>query len=350
MPQQVKEVIKFRVREASIQNERGTKSLGDEEYLSYFPSCRKSEGRRIVEDRIRLILNPTAGHGRAVRVLQSVRGILDSRGVAYDVAESKRPGHALEIARDSAGQGYNVIAAVGGDGTVGEVANGILGSGARDVKMAVIPAGTGNDFVGGNRLFKDWEEAAQALASQKVIRSTDLLLFRDASGYSKYVINSIGTGFDAYVVKRVLELGSRKVGRLSYMIEAFRGLFAFNPGHFEVDFDGDAQVRENVWLFAIVNSERFGGGMLVAPGASSSDGKMNVCSLSDVSRSQIVPLIVLVRSGKHMGRPGVSCQECREVRISAPQGFPCHLDGDTVDVTYPFTVTVVPGALSVIAG
>jgi len=310
----------------------------------------KSEGPKTVEDKIRLILNPTAGHGRAVKVLQGVRDMLDSRGAAYDVAESKRPGHALEIARESADLGYNVIAAVGGDGTVGEVANGILESGVRGVKMAVIPAGTGNDFVGGNKLFGGWEEAAQALASPQVLRGIDVLSFRDASGYSKYVINSIGTGFDAYVVKRVSELGSRKIGRLSYMLEAFRGLFVFNPGRFEVSSDGNVQVRENVWLFAIVNSERFGGGMLVAPGASSCDGKMNVCSLSDVSRSQIVPLIVLVRSGKHLGRPGVSCTEAKEVQISGPEGFPCHLDGDTVDVTFPFTVKVIPGALTVIAG
>lgn len=303
-----------------------------------------------MEDKIRLILNPIAGHGRSVKVLQGVSNILDSKGVSYDVVESKRPGHALEIARESADLGYGVIAAVGGDGTVSEVANGILASGVKGSKMAVIPAGTGNDFVGGNRLFSGWEDASRALCSPESVKNMDVFSLRDSAGYSKYVINSFGTGFDAYVVKRVAELGSRKIGPLGYMLEAFRGLFAFNPGRFEVTSEGDERVHERVWMFAIVNSERFGGGMLVSPGASSFDGKMNVCFLSNVSRLQIVRLIVLVRSGKHIGRPGVSCGESREVSIAAPEGFPCHVDGDTVDVTYPIKVTVIPGALPLIVG
>lgn len=330
--------------------ERGTKTRRDEVYPSYFTSCRKSEGPLTVEDKTRLILNPIAGHGKSVKVLQAVGNILDSKGVSYDVVESKKPGHAFEIARESADLGYQVIAAVGGDGTIGEVANGILASGAKGVKMAVIPAGTGNDFVGGNKLFAGWEDAARALASSRTVKNMDILSFQDSSGYSKYVVNSIGTGFDAYVVKRVAELGSRKIGHLSYMLEAVRGLFTFSPGRFEVTADGHGKTCENVWLFAIVNSERFGGGMRVSPGATSFDGKMNVCFLSDVTRLQIVPLIVLVRSGKHIGRPGVTCDEAREVQIAAPEGFPCHLDGDTVDVTYPIKVSVIPGALPLVVG
>jgi diacylglycerol kinase (ATP) len=303
-----------------------------------------------VDNKIRLILNPTAGLGRSVKVLSGVRSLLDSKGIIYDVAESKWPGHAIEIARQSADLGYRVITAIGGDGTVGEVANGILESGVKGVRMAVIPAGTGNDFVGGNRLFEGWEDAACALASSERVKNMDVLSFRDASGYSRFVTNSVGTGFDAYVVKRVAGLGPRKIGHLSYMLEALRGLFVFKPGRFRVSVDGSDNAYERVWLFAVVNSERFGGGMRVSPGASSFDGKINVCFLSDVSRFQIVRLIMLVRSGRHVGRPGVNICEAQEIQIDAPEGFPCHVDGDTVDVTYPVKVAVVPGALSLIAG
>lgn len=305
---------------------------------------------KIVDKKIRLVLNPIAGRGRSVKVLSGVRHVLDAKGIVYDVAESKWPGHAIEIARQSADSGYGVIAAIGGDGTVGEVVNGVLESGVKGVKMAVIPAGTGNDFVGGNRLFQGWEDAAEALASSDHVRSLDVLSFSDAVGHSRFVTNSVGAGFDAYVVKRVAELGSRKIGHLSYMLEAVRGLFIFKPGRFRVSVDGFDKTHERVWLFAVVNSERFGGGMRVSPGASSFDGKIDVCFLSDVSRSQIVRLIMLVRSGKHVGRPGVNICEAQEVQIDAPEGFPCHVDGDTVDVTYPVKVKVVPGALPLIVG
>ncbi len=311
----------------------------------------------MTQGKICIVLNPEAGHGKAKRLLPLVMKAFGSQGIVPHVLTSQRRRHPEELAREACRQEYKVVVAMGGDGTVGEVVNGILTSGIPGVAMGVIPAGTGNDFTAGNNLFDGWESATRALFKPR-FGKVDVFLVQDSAGFSRYAVNSIGMGYDAYVVKRVAELGSRKIGHLSYMLEAFRGLFAFNPATLGIGVrddsggeracSGPVQDRENVWLFAITNSERFGGGMKVSPGANCWDGRLDYAYLAGIPRYALVRLIFLVRSGKHIGRPGVFRGQATQVSVQAPRGFPCHLDGDTVDAVYPVTVKVLPGALPLV--
>lgn len=293
----------------------------------------------------RLILNPIAGHGKSKKVLAETLSVLDSHQTDYEVVESTWAGEAVGIAKDACDKGYGCVVAVGGDGTVSEVVNGMLASDAKGTAFAVIPAGTGNDFLLGNNLFSGWKDAAFALATSDELKDMDVFSFQDSAGRSVYAANSIGAGYDAYVVKQVLERGSRQMGHFGYMVEAFRGLFAFNPGKFTVTVDGEVERHEKVWLWAVTNGERFGGGMRVAPGATAFDGLMDTCALENVPRSRLPGLVFMVRAGKHIGKEGVSHRRAKELIIDAPEGFPCHTDGDTLDVTYPISVKVLPGAL-----
>lgn len=297
-------------------------------------------------DKVCIILNPVAGYGRSKRFLPEVEKTLEKVGVSFEVVETHGPGHAEELARELSGKGYRAIVAMGGDGTLNEVVNGVLTGHHLDngpqVPVATIPTGTGNDFAGGNRLFSHWSHSIDALV-KPTLRRMDVLFLKDARGFARYAINSIGIGFDAYVVKRVVSLGSKKIGRLSYFIEAMRGLFSFKPETVKLTIDGAAQSVKKIWLCAITNSEKYGGGMKVAPGAVSYDGLMDAVWLSDVSRTKVVSLLFLVFSGRHMGKKGVQAQRSREICIDAPEGFPCHIDGDTVDVVYPLTIKVIPG-------
>ncbi|HHW18861.1 MAG TPA: diacylglycerol kinase family lipid kinase [Firmicutes bacterium] len=293
--------------------------------------------------KICIILNPVAGYGRSRKLLPEVGKILRENGVQFDVVTTEGPRHAEALAKEASEKGYRAVVAMGGDGTLGEVVNGVLSGSEGCIPVATIPSGTGNDFAGGNRLFSHWSHSIQALV-RPVIRKMDVLLLKDAKGFSRYAINSVGFGFDAYVVQRVQELGSKKVGRLSYMLEALRGLLAFKSLDVKVIVDGVEETVKNMWLCAVTNSEKYGGGMIVCPGASSCDGVLNTVYLADVSRASIVSLLFLVFRGRHVGRRGVHLQEAKEVIIDAP-GFPCHIDGDTVNVTYPVSVRVVPQAL-----
>ncbi len=302
-----------------------------------------------------IVCNPMAGYGKSAKMLPEIVKDLGRLGVFPDVFSSEYPKHSVELAKGACRSGYQIVVAMGGDGTVGEVANGILTSGIPGVAMGVIPAGTGNDFVAGNRLFTGTAEALETL-SRPQFRNMDVILYSDASGQRRYAMNSFGIGYDAYVVKRVSELSSRRLGHFSYMLEALRGLVRFNPAALAVKItesplDGSpppGRELESVWLFAVVNSERFGGGMKVCPGANSWDGRIDYAFLAGMSRLGLVKLIFLVRSGKHIGQPGVFRGQAQEVTFFAPAGFPCHLDGDTVDAVYPATVKVLPAALPLV--
>jgi len=295
-------------------------------------------------DKLGIILNPTAGYGRAKRLWVRVENTLRQHGVEFDVVSTTSPGHAEAVAREFCHRDYKAIVAMGGDGTLGEVVNGVLSESEGEIPVATIPSGTGNDFAGGNHLFSHWSHAIEALV-KPVIRKMDVLLLKDAAGFMRYAINSIGIGFDAYVVKRVTELGSKKMGRLSYMLEALRGLLAFRPQKIKVAIDGMEETIKNTWLCAVTNSEKYGGGMKVWPGALSHDGFLNVAFLSNVQRAKIIGLLFLVFYGKHVGKSGVYLKKAKTIVIEAPKGFPCHMDGDTVNVTYPVCVKVVPGVL-----
>ncbi|MGI6632822.1 MAG: diacylglycerol/lipid kinase family protein [Bacillota bacterium] len=299
--------------------------------------------------RVLVILNPTAGHGKTKKRLPQVQIALDNYGIPYEIVETERPGHATELAASASHNGFDVLAAMGGDGTLSEVVNGLMQARERGAKttakLAAIPSGTGNDFIGGSRLFEDWQDALLALVNPSVC-NMDVLHFADSGGFSRYVINSFGVGYDAYVVKRVMELGARKIGNLSYMFEALRGLFYFKPGTLSVSVDeGPGREYERTWIFAVTNSEKFGGGMTVCPGALPDDGLLDFAFLHGVPRKNLPGLVFKVRGGKHIGKPGVVRGSARSITVNAPEGFPCHIDGDTVDVRFPVTVRVLKGVL-----
>ncbi|MGI6628746.1 MAG: diacylglycerol/lipid kinase family protein [Bacillota bacterium] len=291
-----------------------------------------------------IIVNPTAGHGKSRKMLPEVTGLLTGKGVKFDVIPTTGPGHAEFLARELSTSEYKALVSMGGDGTLGEVVNGVMASGPNRIALATIPAGTGNDFVGGNRLFSNWPESIDAIA-QPAIKQMDVMLVRDGTSRARYAINSIGVGFDAYVVKRVSELKSKRLGSISYAIEVIRGLFAFQPHDLQIVVDGLEMHVKQGWLCALTNSERLGGGMRIAPGAASDDGFLHIGYLSDTPRLSLVKLLFSVFKGQHVGKPGVHISRGCKVSIDAPGYYPCHLDGDVRDVKFPLTVELIPGAI-----
>ncbi len=317
-------------------------------------STRKEGTRMAGSDKVLIILNPVAGHGKSLTLRPQVEERLRQNGVEFQTILTERRGHAQELAATAHLNGFRIIAAMGGDGTLSEVVNGLFtrydGNIPADIKLAAIPSGTGNDFLGGSDLPLDWTACVDALRDP-VYRRVDVLEVRDSGGLRRYAANCLGIGYDAYVTGKVTQKGTGKVGPLGYMVEAFRGLLYFNPSNARISISGNpAKDYQGMWLFAVTNSEKFGGGMRVNPGAKIDDGRLNYALLYGVPRKNLVGLIFGVRSGKHVGKPGVFLDTAAEVSVEVPQGFPCHVDGDTVDVKYPVTAKVLPGVLPFVVG
>jgi YegS/Rv2252/BmrU family lipid kinase len=302
------------------------------------------------EHKICIIVNPTAGHGKAQAILPQVEALLKDCNIEYDIILTQGPGHAVSLAAELAGSDYRALVAMGGDGTLGEVVNGVLtAEHKRVIPIGAIPAGTGNDFITGNRLFSNLSEAIQALARPK-LRQFDVMLVQDADGPSRYAVNSVGVGFDAYVCKRVAELESKKIGSRSYAFEVLRGLLAFQPAYMKISLDGEERCAERAWLCAVMNSQNLGGGLKIIPGAVSDDRHLHVGYLSDIPRFGLVGLLLRVFKGTHVGRRGVFIGKGLKAVIDAPDHYPCHIDGDVVDAAYPLSVQLVPGAVPFLAG
>ncbi|HHT85431.1 MAG: diacylglycerol/lipid kinase family protein [Bacillota bacterium] len=300
--------------------------------------------------KICIIANPTAGHGKAQAILPQVEALLKECDVAFDLIVTQGPGHGVSLARELAASDYRAIVAMGGDGTLGEVVNGVLTAGnRRAIPIGAIPAGTGNDFITGNRLFSHWSEAIRALARPN-LRQFDVMLVKDAAGRSRYAVNSVGVGFDAYVVKRVSELKSKKFGSISYALEVVRGLLAFNPNSMTITIDENERHVEKAWLCAVLNSENLGGGMKIIPGAISDDGNLHLGYLFDTPRLGLLGLLLSVFRGTHVGRQGVYIGKGLKAKIDAPAYYPCHIDGDLVEATYPLSVELAPGAVPFLVG
>ncbi len=294
-----------------------------------------------------LIYNPVAGAGKSKEIFPQVTELLKEKHIDFDVVTTQGPGDAERLARELPRDEYRALVSMGGDGTLHEVVNGLLTSEKGLLPVTAIPVGTGNDFVTGNCIFTHWSETVEAL-EKHVPKKIDVMHVRDGGNWTRWAINSIGVGIDAYVAIRVSELQTKKVGKLSYAIEFVRGLFSFEPFNMHLVTDGTHADVEEVWLCASMNSEHLGGGLIICPGASAYDGVLNFGHLSHASRPYLVRVLLRVFKGAHVGMPGVYISTAHTLSIHPNRDVPVHLDGEIKDVKFPITIEIFPEALEFI--
>ena len=249
-----------------------------------------------------VVVNPVAGKGGAPRAWARAGHALSGDGIAdWECVASEGIGHARELARAAATAGCERVVAVGGDGTVYEVANGLARS---DTALGIVPTGTGNDT---SRTLGIPSEpiAAARLALTGPIRTIDLGEAETARG-STYFVNVAGFGFDAEVTTRVNALPKLVGGTVPYVAAVLQTLWRFRAPSMRIT-PGDQIVQGRVFLVAVANGPTYGGGMRIAPDAVADDGLFDVCVVGDLSRWDVVRLIPELYSGRHR-----SHRECLE--------------------------------------
>lgn len=291
------------------------------------------------------IVNPTAGKGAAARLLDPLRTALEGRGTDYDLVITSRPGHATTAARLSKA---HIVVAVGGDGTLNEVANGLTGPGKT---MGILPAGSGNDFIKSVGIPSKFASALEVLF-QGVRRPVDLgtVVCGALSGNSppRYFVNGVGIGFDAAVAARTREI-TYLGGNALYIMAVFQTLGRYVPPHFTFSMNGTVQQSRNL-LIAIGNGPCAGGGFYLTPDARVDDGLLDICMVREKSILQILSLMPKVMKGKHQNVSGVSFHREKSISVSAQEPFFVHADGEIVGASVTrVDVGILPGQLSVIA-
>jgi YegS/Rv2252/BmrU family lipid kinase len=291
-----------------------------------------------------VIVNPAAGKGRAVNVWQRVRAELSSLET-WECVYSQHAGHARKLAASATARGYEKVVALGGDGTVYEVANGLAGT---ETALGIIPVGTGNDTAGNLGIPFNALDAAR-LAAQGSARAIDLGEIRTAQSTS-YFVNVAGFGFDAEVAWRVVGMPWRKLvgGTVPYVAGVLQTLWRYRSPGMRISVDQQA-IERRVFLVAVANNPSYGGGMRIAPNARHDDGLFDVCVVSDLSRLEVLRLVPKLYSGSHAGHPAVELFRCCEVSAQADRRVRCQADGELVG-DLPASFRIVPGALRCITG
>ncbi len=285
--------------------------------------------------RLQLVVNPSAGGGRATKLLPSVEAALRSAGHDLVVTPTRSLAHADELAAAACADD-RVVVAMGGDGIVGRVAGTVASYGGL---MGVLPGGRGNDFCRAVGIPRDAVEACSVLAAGEE-RAVDVGY---AGGTAFLGIASIG--FDSDCQERVLR--SRvPLGQLVYLYSALATVASWKPATFTCTVDG-AELVATGWSVAVANSGMYGGGMRLAPDASVEDGLLDVVVTTATPRRTFLRALPKVFKGTHVEEPSVTVRTAAVVELSADRPFRVFADGDPVGVL-PATVTVRPGAVRVL--
>lgn len=289
--------------------------------------------------RLRLVVNPAAGGGRAARLLPAVEAALRSHGLAFSTERTTSIAHARELAVAAHAAG-EVPVTLGGDGLVGTVAGALSGVGAAEPPlMGVLPGGRGNDFVRMTGIPADAVAACSVLA-HGVATPIDLGVVDDAPFLG---IASLGFDTDA---NRIANAAPARLGGLVYAYGALRALATYRHATFTVEADGDRRTFTG-WSVAAANTSTYGGGMVMAPGARLDDGLLDVVMTERTSRAHFLRALPRVFKGTHVNDPNIHVAQSREVRISADRPFVVYADGDPIGAL-PVTVGVLPAAVRVL--
>lgn len=267
----------------------------------------------------KLIVNPIAGNGKAWSMVPAMERIFRAEGVEYEIYRTRERGDGIEAAAKAAEDGFEVIVAVGGDGTVNEVLNGIVGT---DAVLAAVHGGKGNDFATAVGMPRQIEPACLSLLAAQT-RNIDLGRVLD-----RYFINSVGVGFDAAVAQRVNNGIRFFRGVSAYTYAFFEKLFSYRSVEAVID-TGDGPVKIKPLLVAVGIGQAYGGGMKIVPDAILDDGFFDVCVFSDsLSRLSLIYHFPKVFYGKLKYIEPAAMYRTSEVKLELAEPLPLHMEGE----------------------
>ncbi|HXF83839.1 MAG TPA: diacylglycerol kinase family protein [Anaerolineales bacterium] len=302
--------------------------------------------------KIKIILNPMADMGNAWRVARDLRSITEEHG-GIDWSGTVYPGHAVELARQAGHEGYDLVIAVGGDGTVHEVMNGLMQvpENQRPI-LGVVPVGSGNDFAHSIGVPKNPAEALHH-AIHGAPSTVDLGVMTDEHGRREYFDNTLGVGFGAIVTIRSHQLPLLR-GFLIYLTAVLQTIILdHNPIKMKIEVDGKT-FEENIIYLVICNGPREGGGFLIAPEAKIDDGMLHYAMITDVSRLMLLRIVPEVMKGTHGRFKQVTIDQCKKFTLTADRPLYIHADGEIfsgpgTDVR-KVSFEILPHALKVVRG
>ncbi|MBN1646911.1 MAG: diacylglycerol kinase family lipid kinase [Spirochaetales bacterium] len=286
-----------------------------------------------------LIVNPNAGKKRGSRTAGEAVTAFAGHNIESELLFSEKAGEAVRLARNLDLSATDAVIAVGGDGTLFEVINGLM-SNRTEFKLPLgqIPVGTGNSFLRDLDII-DRDDAIKAIVAGNT-RKVDLVRFSE-SGKTMYFINLLGAGFVSNVARRANRY--KRFGPLSYIIGVFQEVAVMKPANVILGIDGEEVMREALFV-EICNSRYTGGDMMMAPDARIDDGLLDVVMLNKITRRKLISIFPQIFRGTHTQTEVVEVFRGKKVILRADRHLHLTPDGEIFGTT-PVTAEILPGRL-----
>ncbi|MBN9159667.1 MAG: hypothetical protein BGO98_33470 [Myxococcales bacterium 68-20] len=306
-----------------------------------------------------LVVNPRSGGGSTARTFGAMRGTIERALGAVEVAMTERPGHGIDLARQGALAGHPLVIAVGGDGTVHEVVNGLMqarsggyGTKAEGTQLGLIGQGTGGDFRKTLGLEHRLDRYVEAIASGKQ-RAIDVGKFTGGGKTGHYFVNILSVGMGGLVDRYVSDSSRFFGGKAAYFGASLKALLNARLGNVRCTVTSDGKTEEHLlrsFMIAICNGRFFGGGMKVAPMAEIDDGAFEIVALGATSKLGFAMTSGSIYSGEHIGQAGTVHLRGQKVKLDlmnedARSAFLLDVDGEPMG-SLPLEIEVLPKALT----
>ncbi len=300
-------------------------------------------------DNTKFIVNPVAGALSTKKKWPIITSLLKRLGIRFDFQYTEGVGHAIELAKDAASNGYQRVVAVGGDGTINEVANGIIHSpNASSISLGVISTGTGGDFIRSAGIPHDYIQACSCLANghSRVVDIGVVEYHNQGKPMQRYFVNTAGIGFDAAVVAITEKTSKRFGGTIPYLLGFLRTLLTYRNKPVTLHVGNDTETKRVVSVM-VANGNYAGGGMKFAPTAKLDDGLLDMLVISDMNKLELFKAFPSVYKGTHIFHPKVKLQQTKHVFIESNEKLPVYADGELLGEG-PVVFRLIPSKLQVI--
>lgn len=290
---------------------------------------------------VALVVNPSAGKGRAAKQVAAVASRIRESGAGVSILVGANAEDAVRVARKAVADGVDAVVALGGDGMVHLALNAVAGT---DTPLGIIPAGTGNDLAATLALPTKDPVAAAGVVSDRLVDGAAREMDAVRVG-EKWFGCVLGAGFDSRVNDRANRMSWPK-GRMRYNFAMLAELGVFAPLPFELVLDGE-KIETEAMLVAVGNAKSYGAGMHVTPDADVTDGLLDVMVLGPVTKPEFLKTFPKVFKGTHTSHPAVTMRRAKVVDLSSP-GVTAYADGEYL-AALPIRCECVPGAVRILA-
>ena len=305
--------------------------------------------------RTKFIVNPASANGSTGKLWDTLERVIGNEVGEVDASFTTATNHATGLAREALDDGFEMIVAVGGDGTVNEVVNGFFDSGApvsTDAVLGVISRGTGSDFIKTMNLPREIEDAARVLKGRAVKRC-DAGRFTsrgpDGKEMERYFINIADFGVGGEAVERVNNTSKAFGGFLSFLYGTLKTLWVYKGKKVKIKIDDDSEIEKAINSVVIANGQYFGGGMWIAPKAIADDGLFDIVILDDLSFVESLLNIPRLYKGTHINDPKVTCFRGKTIVAESDEDVLIDVEGEHGGML-PAKFEIIPSSINVKVG